>query len=75
MTKGARRLYISSAIHKTHIQVDGRGTKAAATAIFSELMSMPEFRETKRVFFDKPFAYFILDENNTPVFMGKTERL
>ncbi len=63
--------YISRVIHKTHIDVDEGGTKAAAvTAVEMTNDSVPMMPE-KEVVFDRPFAYFIIDtETNIPVFMG-----
>lgn len=63
--------YISRVIHKTHIDVDEAGTKAAAvTAVEESNDSVPMMPE-KEVVFDRPFVYFIIDtETNIPVFMG-----
>ena len=61
---------ISNVIHKTYIQVDEKGTKAAAvTAISAADAAMPE--EPKRVNLDRPFLFMIVDnENKLPVFIG-----
>ncbi len=65
-------LYISSVIHKTYIQVDENGTKAAAvTGVFmNETAAMlPDKCEVVRL--DRPFVYLILDgEQNLPLFVG-----
>lgn len=63
--------YISRVIHKTHIDVDEGGTKAAAATVVEitndGIPMMPE----KNVVFDRPFVYFIIDtETNIPIFMG-----
>ncbi|MBE5943415.1 MAG: proteinase inhibitor I4 serpin [Lachnospiraceae bacterium] len=66
-------LYINRVIHKTFIQVDRKGTKAAAVtsvemkdACASVDMEMP-----KEVILDRPFVYAIIDvETGLPVFMG-----
>ncbi|MDE5569820.1 MAG: hypothetical protein K2I82_04105, partial [Ruminococcus sp.] len=62
--------YISSVIHKTHIDVDEAGTKAAAvTAVemSNDCVPLP----VEIITFDRPFVYFIIDtETNIPVFMG-----
>lgn len=65
-------IMISDVIHKTHIDVDNAGTKAAAvTAVI-----MPEATSynpviPKSVVLDRPFVYLIVDtETNLPIFMG-----
>ena len=69
---GTGELYFSRVIHKTHIDVDRYGTKAAAaTAIelTDGAIAMPE--ETKEVYLNRPFAYAIIDTNSgMPVFIG-----
>lgn len=61
---------ISNVIHKTYIQVDEKGTKAAAvTAISAADGIMPE--EPKHVNLNRPFLFMIVDnENKLPVFIG-----
>lgn len=64
-------LYIGEVIHKTYIEVDERGTKAAAaTAVIMPECSayIPEDFRTVRL--DRPFVYMILDESNAPIFIG-----
>ncbi|MBR3278643.1 MAG: serpin family protein [Lachnospiraceae bacterium] len=66
-------LYVSKVIHKTHIEVDANGTKAAAvTAISLDAGSaMPIEKEFKYVECVRPFVYAIVDnETNAPVFIG-----
>ena len=66
-------LYITDIIHKTHIEVDQNGTKAAAVTAISEALGaiMEDPRQTKEVICDRPFAYAIVDTNdNTPIFIG-----
>lgn len=59
--------YISRVIHKTHIDVDEDGTKAAAATV----IEVPTCCIRERLVMDKPFVYFIIDtETNIPVFMG-----
>ncbi len=65
-------LYISDVLHKTFIQVDEAGAKAgAATKVeIACKMSMPLF-EKKKVVFDRPFVYAIIDtETKLPIFIG-----
>ncbi len=61
---------IGEVIHKTHIEVDERGTKAGAvTAIMMKTMGMPVEREN--VILDRPFAYMIADlTTGVPMFAG-----
>ncbi len=69
-------LYISQVIHKTRIDVDQGGTKAAAATavIVDECTAMiPEDFRTVRL--DRPFVYLILDEYNVPLFIGVVNHL
>ena len=66
-------LYVDTIIHKTRIELDREGTKAAAaTAIGIEkatglMMNVP----VKEVRLDRPFIFVISDVNtSTPIFMG-----
>ena len=70
-------LYVDKVIHKTHMQVDEKGTKAGATtAVEMKLESAVEMIETKTVRLDRPFIYMIIDcEMNQPVFMGTLEQV
>lgn len=67
-------LFISNVIHKTYIELDENGTKAAAvTAVEMDTASMaePEEREVKEVILDRPFVYAIVDSNTgMPIFIG-----
>ena len=67
-------LYISEVIHKTHIELDQSGTKAAAaTAVLMEdaACEMPVDVPSVEVYCDRPFAYAIVDvETMNPVFIG-----
>jgi serpin B len=64
----AGNLFIYEVLHKTHITVDERGTKAGAvTKVEVKLSSM----ETDHVTLDRPFVYAIIDNaTKLPVFMG-----
>lgn len=67
------KLYISRVLHKTHLEVDEAGTKAAAAtaAEVQETAAAPETEPPKQVILDRPFLYLIVDtENNVPVFLG-----
>lgn len=66
-------LYVSKVIHKTHIEVDANGTKAAAvTAVTLDAgCAMPIEQVYKYVECDRPFVYAIVDnETMAPVFIG-----
>lgn len=63
--------HISNVIHKTHIDVDEGGTKAAAATVVESTTECVPMMPEKNVVFDRPFVYFIIDtETNIPVFMG-----
>lgn len=65
-------LFISDVIHKTHIEVDAHGTKAAAATIVSmEDNCCEEIQETRTVIADRPFVYMIIDnQEHLPIFIG-----
>ncbi|MBR4769125.1 MAG: serpin family protein [Lachnospiraceae bacterium] len=68
-------LSVGEVIHKTHIEVDERGTKAGAvTAVMMKMAAIPE--EKPKVFLDRPFVYAIIDtERLVPLFIGAAERI
>jgi len=71
-------LSIGDVAHKTHIELDENGTKAAAvTSITMETTSlMPEEKETKQVYLDRPFVYVIVDmDGGLPVFIGCVDQM
>ncbi|MBP5654298.1 MAG: serpin family protein [Clostridiales bacterium] len=73
-----QNLFISKVIHKTFIDLDENGTKAAAvTAVSVECAGiMPDEKERKEVICDRPFGYMIVDcENNKPVFIGTVNNI
>ena len=66
-------IYISKVIHKTHIEVDRKGTKAAAaTAVTMKVAGVaPMQDEPKEVICDRPYVYAIVDTvTMNPVFIG-----
>ncbi len=66
-------IYVSRVIHKTHIEVDAKGTRAAAvTAVMAvKNAAFDEGPEIRYVECDRPFAYAIVDvETMAPVFIG-----
>jgi len=73
---GSKELYISDVIHKTRLEVDEKGTvAAAATAVIMRAGSaMPQPRPKKTLVFDRPFAVLIGDQQTGAVlFAGVIE--
>ena len=68
-------LFISDVIHKTHIELDEAGTKAAAvTGVIMETTGMPS--PMSSLILDRPFVYAIVDtETNLPIFIGTIKDL
>ena len=65
-------VWIDQVIHKTHVELDENGTRAAAATavIMNETCAMPE-EQPKRVILDRPFVFAIVDtETGLPVFLG-----
>lgn len=66
-------LYIDQVLHKTYIQVDRAGTRAAAvTAVeIKNEAAVMEPAEPPRVYLNRPFVYAIIDtETGLPIFIG-----
>lgn len=66
-------LYISDVLHKTHIDFDSNGTKAAAATVvtMTKTSAEIEIEPSIRLVFDRPFMYVIYDNNSrVPVFIG-----
>lgn len=63
---------INRVIHKTHIELDAKGTKAAAaTAVTMRAKSAVSTTDIKKVYLDRPFVFAIMDtETGIPVFIG-----
>jgi serpin B len=70
---GKRDLYISEVIHQAFINVDEKGTEAAAaTAGIMKITSAPNPAELKIFVADHPFIFCIKDNSSgTILFMGK----
>lgn len=67
---------ISEVIHKTHIEVDAKGTKAAASTAVVMQKNDAEVMPEKTVRLDRPFVYMILDMNTElPVFVGTVQQI
>ena len=65
-------LYIGTAIHKTHIDLNEKGTKAAAITYFGMYTSgIIMQKESVNLIFNKPFIYMIRDsKTNEMLFFG-----
>lgn len=65
-------IYINKVVHKTFIEVNEKGTKAAAaTGVEVNVTSTIVNEERYTVKLDRPFIYAILDnETNMPIFIG-----
>ena len=66
-------IYVSRVIHKTHIEVDSNGTRAAAVTAVTLRTKGAEIveNEYRTVNCDRPFVYAIVDvETMNPVFIG-----
>ena len=67
-------IYVGEAIHKTHIDLNEKGTKAAAVTYFGMFKStgiMPQEKESINIEFNKPFLYMIIDsKSNEILFLG-----
>lgn len=64
-----RDAYIATVVHKTFIEVDEKGTRAAASTLVGvDTMSL---MEPYSVCLNRPFVYMIVDtETNLPLFIG-----
>ena len=67
-------LYVSEAIHKSVIELNENGTKAAAITYFgmSKNSMMPKEKEVINIKFNKPFLYIIKDKNNDNIWFFGT---
>ena len=65
---------ISKVIHKTRIEVNTDGTKAAAATAVEMTKSAMPINDPVKVILDRPFLYMIIDNNsNLPMFIGTFE--
>lgn len=65
-------IFVSGITHKTYIDVNSEGTRAAAvTGVMCGTTSLAEPQQEYTVRLDRPFIYAIIDADTaTPVFMG-----
>ena len=70
------QLYVSAVLHKTYLELDENGTKAAAvTAVVNEAACAAP-TEVHRVVLDRPFVYMIVDTHaNLPLFLGTVTQM
>ena len=71
-------LHIDDVLHKTHIELDQNGTKAAAvTAVIMEKnTAFPSQDPPKKVYLDRPFIYALADtRTGNPLFLGIVESI
>ena len=72
--KSITSLYVGEAIHKTHIDLNENGTKAAAVTYFGMFKNTsiePKEKEIINIEFNKPFIYIIRDpKTNEMLFFG-----
>ena len=77
-TTSFENLFVSKVIHKTHIELDKNGTKAAAATavVIGKGAAAPSHEEPKEVYLDRPFIYAIVDtDTGIPVFLGVVNTL
>ena len=65
-------LYVNSVLHKTYLELDENGTKAAAaTSLEAGAGAAPPSEDVKTVTLDRPFLYMVVDTHAcVPLFMG-----
>lgn len=70
MADPEHELFLSRVLHRTFLSLGEQGTRAgAATAVEVKMECAP--METREVILDRPFLYFIVDqETGTPLFLG-----
>jgi serpin B len=72
---GSGRFFISDVIHKTRLEVDEKGTvAAAATAVTMKAAAMMRPRPSETLVFDRPFVVLIGDsQSGALLFAGVIE--
>ena len=70
------QLYVSAVLHKTYLELDENGTKAAAVTAIEPAAGDAEPTEVHRVVLDRPFVYMIVDTHaNLPLFLGTVTQM
>ena len=74
---GAQSLWIDKVLHKTKIELNEKGTKAAAVTSVGLYGGGAMSHKEKEVFIylNRPFLYMIVDQNNVPLFVGAATQL
>lgn len=71
MITTGEKIKIDSVLHKTHIELDRNGTKAAAVTGVKMTKSSQPIELTEEVYLNRPFIYAIVETNKgLPVFLG-----
>lgn len=67
-------LYVGEVLHKTHMEVDEKGTRAAAATeveMLSGASALSDPPQEREVILNRPFLFLIVDQRTeTPVFIG-----
>ncbi|MBR4178304.1 MAG: hypothetical protein IKR57_03025 [Bacilli bacterium] len=68
------RLFVSSALHKTHIELNEHGTKAAAVTAFmmENATAMEPEKQKIEIVFNRPFIYIIKEKDNDNIWFFGT---
>ena len=72
---GEPSVMVDRVIHKTHIELDSKGTKAAAvTTVVTKTSSTPILESPIEIRMDRPFVYALVDtETGIPLFIGSVK--
>ena len=65
----ADNVYVSKAVHKTYIDLNEKGTKAAAVTYFGmdKASSVAPTKKKVKIEFNKPFVYMIRDSKTKEI--------
>ncbi len=78
LASSKKELKIGDIIHKTHIEVDRKGTKAAAVTVveMDKCTAVQETVSPKFITLDRPFVYAIIEtDTGLPVFLGTVDSI
>lgn len=73
-----QKLVIDDVLHKTHIELDRNGTKAAAVTavIVDKATAVLDPPKPKEVYLDRPFVYALVDtKTGCPLLLGVVEEI
>ncbi len=75
-TSTGGNIFIDRVLHKTHVSVGERGTRAGAATVIETLDKSDVPLEEKEIILNRPFIYMLIDcEHNIPFFMGCVDSL